>query len=75
MSTRLSLPIRLNSDVTEVEEGSDPYRCGRAEAGGCKGLMPILMIHNVVGLVGVALDDLEVGRSKSICLGKAQFAW
>ena len=38
-------------------------------------MMPILIIHDVVGGVGVALEDLEVGRSKSICLGKAQFAW
>ena len=75
MSARLSLSIRLYSTVTEVEEGSDPYRGGRAEARGRKGLMPILMIHNVVGVVGVALDDLEIGRSKSIYVGKAQFAW
>ena len=38
-------------------------------------MMPILMVHNVVGGVGVALDDLEIGRSKSIYVGKAQFAW
>ena len=38
-----------------------------------KRVMPILMIHNVVGVVGVALDDLEVGRSKSTCLEKPGF--
>ena len=37
-------------------------------------MMPIFIIRNVVGVVGAALEDLEVGWPNSICLGKARFA-